>query len=128
MDSSTPNIPGNRPAGMTNQTSGASSNTPQPEGTAHSQRTVKKAQGDELFVKKIKTHGDEPPPPTVRTISLHQRAPRIADSAHRGINPAVEQLHQLVKQHAQHFSPDQPSRTQETLPPSNLDNQTTEFR
>ncbi|GAA4652845.1 hypothetical protein GCM10023116_51290 [Kistimonas scapharcae] len=124
MNSSTPNIPGTPPAGMTSQTSGASSHRPQPEGTTHSLRTVKKALGDELFVKKIKTHGDEIPQPSVSTTSLHQRAPRIADSTHRTINPAVEQLHQLVKQHAQHFSPDEPALTQETSPRSYLNNHT----
>ncbi len=89
MDSSTPNIPGKSPAGMASQTSATGF---QPEGTTRSQRTVKKSQGDELFVKKIKTHGEEASESPVSTISLHQRVPQV-------INPAAEQLHQLFKQH-----------------------------
>ncbi|WP_211829489.1 inositol phosphate phosphatase SopB [Kistimonas asteriae] len=118
MDSSTPSIPGNRPAGMTSQTSGVSNNTPQPEGTTHSQRAVKKAQGDELFVKKIKTHGEEAPASHVSTLSLHQRAPRAAASVHRTINPAVEQLHQLVKQHSHPLATDETVTAQATSTPS----------
>ncbi len=98
MDSSTPNIPGTSPAGMANQ---PPAKKPQPEGTTHSQRTVKKAQGDELFVKKIKTHGEEDAESPVSTTSLHQRAPQA-------INPAAEQLHQLVKLHNRPPSANEP--------------------
>ncbi|OQX39472.1 MAG: hypothetical protein B0D91_01490 [Oceanospirillales bacterium LUC14_002_19_P2] len=118
MDSPTPNISSKLPAGAS-RASEVSASTPQPEGTTRSRRTSKKAQGDELFVKKIKTHGEETPTSLVRTIPLHQRALHITENTRQTINPAAKQLHQLFTQHTQAADNKEPAKAPT---PSNQNN------
>ena len=104
MDSSTSGISGRSPTGISSQTSGKPNNPSHSSPKTDTQRTVKKAQGDELFVSKIRERLDTPATPVSGT-SLHQRNPRIPNTVHPKINPAVEQLQQLIKQHTQHDQP-----------------------